>query len=179
MNEIEKGIAAALEVGFTHAVRLDVKTLTLLPEVRKMCAANSCGKYDRNWSCPPGCGTLEDCRRKVMSYRWGVLVQTVGELEDNLDYETMKKTEERHKKAFLLGTERLRDLFPGLLALGSGCCTLCTECTYPSNPCRMPPKRVSSLEAYGILVSDLCKKNNLNYYYGPNMIAYTSCYLLG
>ena len=65
MNEIEKGIAAALEVGFTHAVRLDVKTLTLLPEVRKMCAANSCGKYDRNWSCPPGCGTLEDCRRKV------------------------------------------------------------------------------------------------------------------
>lgn len=179
MEEYRKAEQIIKEAGFTHLAVLDVKTMELLDDVRGMCAANTCGKYDKNWSCPPGCGSLEECRERISDYQWGILVQTVGELEDSMDFETMQETEAEHKKAFLEAAEKLRAEFPGLLALGSGCCTLCRECTYPKEPCRFPHKRVSSLEAYGILVSDLCRENHLDYYYGPNTIAYTACYLLG
>ena len=68
--------------------------------------------------------------------------------------------------------------WPGLLALGAGTCTRCKECTYPDAPCRFPDKRVSSMEACGLVVMDTCKANGLGYYYGPQSIAYTSCFLL-
>ena len=32
--------------------------------------------------------------------------------------------------------------------------------------------------AYGMLVTQVCQANGLEYYYGPCTIAYTSCYLL-
>ena len=36
---------------------------------------------------------------------------------------------------------------------------------------------ISSVEAYGILVSELCQKNNVDYYYGPNTLTYVGCVL--
>lgn len=62
----QKILELALEQGFTHTAPLDPGTLELLPEVRDMCAENSCGKYDKNWACPPACGTLEECREKSL-----------------------------------------------------------------------------------------------------------------
>ena len=47
------------KTGFTHIVPLDCKTIELLPEVRQMCQADTCHMYEKNWSCPPGCGSLE------------------------------------------------------------------------------------------------------------------------
>lgn len=168
----------AREAGFRYSAYLDCATIELLEEVRKMCGANTCGQYERNWSCPPGCGSLVALREQVSGFRHGILVQTVGELEDSLDFEGMQEAEQRHKQAFLKLTESLRQTYPGLLPLGTGCCTLCQSCTYPEQPCRFPKKRISSMEAYGILVSDLCAKNQMSYYYGPNKVAYTACLLL-
>ena len=48
--------------------------------------------------CPPGCGSLEECEAKVRQYRYGIIVQTVGELEDAFDGEGMMETEARHKE---------------------------------------------------------------------------------
>lgn len=162
--------------GFSHTGEIQVKSVELMEEVRDMCQNGNCGMYGKNWACPPGCGSLEECRERLSSCRYGILVQTVGELEDSMDWEGIKEAEELHKKRFLETAEKLRAVCPNLLPLGAGTCTLCRECTYPDNPCRMPQKRISSMEAYGILVSDICTKNNIKYYYGPNTIAYTSCY---
>ena len=167
-----------LEYGFTHVVPLDPSTIRLLPEVRDMCSANSCRRYGTNWSCPPGCGTLEECRQRVAAFREGILVQTVGELEDELDGEGMMEAEARHKENFKRLHEALRTRYPGLLALGAGCCTQCAVCTYPDAPCRFPDRQVSSMESYGMLVKDVCQDNHLAYYYGRCSIAYTSCFLL-
>lgn len=65
-----------------------------------------------------------------------------------------------------------------ILALGAGCCTQCAKCTYPDEPCRFPEKMVSSMEAYGMLVIEICQKNGLTYYYGPDKMAYTGCFLV-
>ena len=43
----------------------------------------------------------------------------------------------------------------------------------------MPDKRISSMEAYGMLVMQVCKDSGVGYYYGPDHLAYTSCFLFG
>ncbi|MBQ1285744.1 MAG: DUF2284 domain-containing protein, partial [Lachnospiraceae bacterium] len=56
-------------------------------------------------------------------------------------------------------------------------CNRCKECTYPDAPCRFPEKAVSSMESYGLYVSDVCKKNNVAYNYGPEKMCYSGCFL--
>ena len=62
-------------------------------------------------------------------------------------------------------------------APGAGCCTICAKCTYPDKPCRYPSKRLSSMEAFGLFVSDICARSGLGYNYGPRTMTYTSCLL--
>lgn len=165
--------------GFSQAALLDCRTIELKPEVRQMCEANTCHMYGKCWSCPPGCGSLETCREKIAGYRYGVLVQTTGQLKDDLDGETMMETEALHKEHFYAFERVLRKQYTDMLAIGAGCCTKCAECTYPDEPCRFPKEAFSSMEAYGMVVTQICQANGLAYYYGPCTITYTSCYLLG
>lgn len=162
---------------FSHTAPLDVSSIDLKPEVRDMCA-QGCGQYGKRWSCPPGCGTLEEGREKIRHYTRGILLQTVGELEDEFDGEGMMEAQARHGEHFSALLEILRPLCPDLLPIGTGCCMQCKTCTYPDAPCRFPEKKISSMEAYGMLVLEVCKSNGLTYYYGPNTIAYTACILL-
>ena len=175
MTELER---LAKEVGFTHIGYLKRSTIELMPEVRQMCSSNSCGAYRKKWCCPPACGTLEECGQRLQKYDHGILVQTMGVLEDSFDYETMMDTEAAHKEHFDALEEILRRQYPDMLAIGAGACTRCPVCTYPDSPCRFPERAFASMEAYGMLVTQVCKANDRTYYYGPNPIAYTSCYLL-
>lgn len=56
--------------------------------------------------------------------------------------------------------------------------TICSQCTYPDSPSRFPDKAIPSMEAYGLLVSKVCEKSGLPYYYGPKTLTYTSCVLI-
>ena len=168
----------AEQVGFTAWAPLDIGTIELKTEVREMCAVNSCGQYGKRWSCPPGCGTLEECAERIRGCTGGILVQTSGEIEDGFDFETMMEIEADHKEHFTAMYDALRSSGAAVLAIGAGCCTACAKCTYPDEPCRFPEKMVSSMEAYGMLVLEICKANGLQYYYGADRMAYTSCFLL-
>ena len=168
----------AEEAGFSAWAPLDVSTIELKPEVRDMCATNSCGQYGKRWSCPPVCGTLEECRERIQGHTYGILVQTCGDIEDGFDMEAMMAIEAEHKAHFDEMYEAIRETGEDVLAVGAGCCTICTKCTYPDAPCRFPEKQISSMEAYGMLVLEICKANGLQYYYGADKMAYTSCFLL-
>lgn len=89
------------KAGFSHVALLKSDSIELMPEVREMCKNNICHMYAKRWSCPPGCGDLEVCRKKIEKYREGIIVQTVGKLEDPLDGETMMETEAVHKQNFM------------------------------------------------------------------------------
>ena len=168
----------ALQAGFTRAVPLDTAHLEVRTEVREMCASDRCRAYGCSWSCPPACGTLEQCQTRMNRYHRGILLQTTGLLEDDFDAEAIHETEQRHKAAFSTLARQIRHLHPNCLPLTAGTCTLCRKCTYPAKPCRFPGKRFSSMEAYGLLVSDVCLKSGVKYYYGPKTITYTSCILI-
>ncbi len=178
MPDMERLEKLGMDIGFTHVAELDCSTLVPHQEVRDMCRDNKCGVYGKYWSCPPGCGTLEECAARMKEYSIGLIVQTVGELEDELDGETMMETEKVHREHFVEMEKELRKEFPNMLPLGGGGCGKCKTCTYPDAPCRFPNEIFSSMEANGLMVNEVCKANSLDYYYGPCTIAYTCCYLL-
>ena len=168
----------AAECGFSAWAELDVSTIELKPEVRDMCAVNTCGMYGKRWSCPPGCGTLEECGERLKDRTMGILVQTIGDIEDSFDFEAMMEIEAEHREHFQEMHNALLEAGVNVLAIGTGCCTVCRECTYPNAPCRFPEKLVASMEAYGMVVTEVCKANGLAYNYGPEKMAYSCCFLL-
>ena len=174
----EDFIAMAKESGFTAAGVLDPSTIELRQEVRDMCAEDKCHAYGHNWTCPPHCGTLEECRGRIKKYQTGIIVQTTGQLEDSLDYEAMMDTAALHKKNLVAFFQKVQETYPNALCLGAGGCSICEKCSCPDSPCRFPQKAFSSMEGYGMVVSDVCKNNGIPYYYGENTITYVGCYLL-
>lgn len=168
----------AREIGFDHYGPLDPKTIRLKKEVRDMCASGTCTVYNTRWSCPPGCGPLEEWQERIGQYSGGVLVQSVAEMEDAFDAESMMEAAVRHGQQFLAMQEKLMSLGSEILPIGTGSCSVCKTCTYPDAPCRFPERKVSSMEALGMLVSEVCQDNGITYYYGPNTVAYSSCFLL-
>lgn len=177
MTAAETVIELAKECGFDTAVTLDPTTIELHEEVREMCAEGKCKAYGRNWTCPPACGDLPYCRSVIAGYSEGMIVQTIGQLEDSMDYESMMDTAARHKQNFMKLAEKIREVYPKALCLGAGGCTVCEKCNYPE-PCRFPEKAFSSMEGYGMLVSEVCTRNNVPYYYGENTIAFVGCCLV-
>jgi len=178
MTIYEKLAETAKECGITHYALLDLNTLEFMQEIRDMCNAEQCTSYNKSWSCPPACASLEEMSERVKNYTTGILIQTVGELEDSLDWDNIMETGARHKENFgRMRTILSRD-YPELLAMGAGECKICDTCTYPDEPCRYPDKMEVSMEACGLFVSKVCKDNNLKYNYGSEKIAFTSCFIV-
>lgn len=172
----EQAQQMAKEAGFSHWGIFPVSGLKFLPEVRQMCMNGNCSKYNTTWSCPPACGPLEEIRDRAASYNWGLLVQTTWNMEDDFDVDAMVGAGSAQKRSFRMLCGRLSEL-EDVLPMGAGACTICKECTYPDAPCRFPEQMHPSMEAYGLMVSDVCELADMPYYYGPQTITYTSCVL--
>ena len=161
----------------SHAGVFPADRLKFRTEVRDMCADNKCGRYDRSWSCPPACGSLEELKEKAAAFSWGLLVQVTGQMEDDFDVETIEESEEKMRKAFLELCDRLIDAGEICFPMGAGTCTRCAACTYPDAPCRFPEKVFPSMEACGLWVSEVCEMAGIPYYYGKGTITYSCCVL--
>ena len=78
-KELEK---QGLAHGFSHVASLDCSTIELMSEVRAMCEKNTCHRYGKCWSCPPGCGSLEECQ-KIICCNFGNVLPDFRFLSDN------------------------------------------------------------------------------------------------
>lgn len=173
---MDKWIETALECGFTAAAVLEVNTLKPMAMVRDACKDGKCGAYGKNWTCPPYCGTLEECEARMRQYSRGLLLQTVGQLEKTVDTRGYARVEQKHLAAFHCFAEMLRKAYPKALCLGSGGCRICGTCAWPEK-CRFPERACASMEAYGLFVTQVCRDNGMPYYHGPKTITYTACVL--
>lgn len=169
-------IQKALELGFSQAVPLDVAKLIPRKDVRDMCAADQCRAYGENWTCPPHCGSLEACAEQIQSFHRGILLQTVGTMEKIIDTKAYRRTEQQHLALFHRLAGEIREKYPDALCLGSGGCRICQSCAYPE-PCRFPEKACSSMEGYGLFVTQVCRDHGLPYHHGEKTITYTACIL--
>ena len=166
----------AKEIGFDAAVPMDPQTLVAREDVRSMCAADKCGAYNRNWTCPPACGTVAECEHRMRQFQNGILLQSIGHMSKAIDSKCYRETERRHMKSFYAFAEEIRKVYPQALCLGAGGCRVCKQCAYPE-PCRFPEKAMSSMEGYGLFVTQVCRDAGVPYYYGERTITYTACVL--
>ena len=175
IEDLEK---LALEAGFTSTSPLEMSALEFRQEVRDMCSADQCRRYGRSWSCPTAVGSLELSASKASKYHRGILVQTTGKMRREVDYHSIRDTNKLHVANFEKFVRQVKSLFPGCLPMGAGACTICNKCTYPDRPCRHPSRLIISMEAYGLVINDVCRKSGLKYNYGPQTITFTSCILI-
>ena len=174
----EEAIALAEELGLRGRGIFAAKDLKFLKEVRDMCKTDKCGNYKKTWTCPPACGTLAESRKKAKQYSWGIILQTTAEMEDEFDGEAIEEASSLQRSRFLEYCTRIRETGEDILPMGSGGCGVdCAPCTYPDAPCRFPDRAFTSMEAYGLLVTDVCKSANTPYYYGRNTVTFTGCVL--
>lgn len=166
----------SISLGFSQAAPLDPTKLSSRQDVRAMCAEDKCGAYGKNWTCPPHCGTPEECEQKMRGFSHGVLVQTVGKMQKSIDSKAYRDTERRHLQQFYALAEAIKARHPDALCLGSGGCRVCAACAYPQ-PCRFPEKACASMEGYGLFVTQVCRDNGLAYHHGEKTVTYTACVL--
>ena len=169
-------IEKAKEMGFDVAASIDPQWLTAREDVRAMCAEDKCGAYNKNWTCPPAVGSIQECQQKMRQYTHGILLQSVGRMSKPIDSQCYRETEYRHMSNFYALVEEIRKVHPNALCLGAGGCRICRKCAYPA-PCRYPEKAVSSMEGYGLFVTQVCRDAGVPYYHGEKTITYTACVL--
>lgn len=144
--------------------------------VRDLCEMNNCGHFGKSWACPPGVGTLEECKAKILAFENVFVFTTKHELEDSYDFEGMMEGKDRHDEICENVTAFFHDIFPGdILVLSGESCSRCSQCTYPDAPCRFPEKLSPSVESYGVEVNRLAKTVNVNYINGANTVTYFGC----
>ena len=177
MIDFDKLAALATQCGFTNFAPLSVHTLEFNQDVRNMCNPQACRNYNKSWSCPPACASLEELSNYAKTFSHGIIVQTVGDIEDSYDWDGIMAVSLQQKKNFALMRGELKKEYDSVFAMGSGACQVCDSCTYPDTPCRFPEKMEVSMEACGLFVSKVCKDNGIAYNYGEGKMAFTSCFL--
>ena len=171
-------LTLAKEISFSHAAAVDPSSLKAQQEARELCAADRCRCYGKNWSCPPYTGELSALQKQLDRCTEGVLVETTGELDDEFDMEGIGRIMQQHSHSFATLARQARLLYPKVLPLSAGPCTVCRRCSCPDRPCRFPSKRLSSMEAYGLVVSDICRAAGLPYFSGSKTMTFISCILI-
>lgn len=166
--------------GFDNFGIVPVRGFVFHKSFRDACATNQCGKFNSNWSCPPGVGSYEDLVAGIQSFDQGLVVQSVWAISDSFDIEGMLESEKQHDKML---RSLVDDLYPLLrsgrkMTLSAGACSLCKECSYlERKPCPMPEKAFGALEAHGVDVAALLDRCGLKYNNGPNTISYAGVVL--
>ena len=168
-KEFEKALAGR---AFEYTV-IPTGSINFYPELLKACEANVCGKYNKCWTCPPATGTLESQKKKILAFSNAFVFTTKFDLEDSFDYEGMMAAKDVHSKL----TSEMHESFGKTNPVyGAGACKLCEKCEYP-DPCKLPEKTYSSIEAAGINVTELSQAGAIHYNNGENTITYFSMIL--
>ncbi len=172
-------ISKAREIGYTSIGELEISMILFDETLRDMCLANSCGKSGTNWCCPPGCGEYSELKEMVLTYKKGILLQKVYDIEDSFDIEGMMAAAKDFSR---INTQlniyiREKNTLDEMRLLTAGGCEICEECTYPEKPCRHPDETFISIEACCINANELCESTRISYINGQNTVSYLALLL--
>ena len=173
-------IQIALDSNASHAAILDTSEIQFHEDFRKACEKNVCRKYDTTWMSPPVIGPISELKLRVMSYRHGLLFQTIHRLTSNFDFKGMMAAAGVHGNIFRDLVGRIKKAYPqeSILPLNAGCCSICERCSYlDKEPCRFPDEAVASVEDYGMNVIALQKSAGLPYNNGKGNVTYVGLIL--
>lgn len=139
--------------------------------VREICR-KECPRYGTSWSCPPGVGTVEECRRRCMGYRGAFVFTTAAEVQDMENLEETLSTRSGHEEIMEQIRAVFRDMGAETLALSGDSCARCPKCTWPDGPCRFPEQMLPCIEGFGIVVPLLAEKTGIVFDNGGNIVTW-------
>lgn len=174
----EAMIAAAVEEGFAGAAVVDTDKIVFDPMFRPLCEENLCGQYGVNHSCPPGCGTPEQMKQRILACKKALVLQTIWEIPDLQNKNAIKEAKVGHNQAALRLVKQLREQdCPGFLVGASGC-ALCSPCALKKGEsCVFPDKQYSCMSAYCVFVRKLAEECGLEYSPGDGLVAFFGMYV--
>lgn len=180
MEGFFEGLAnKAIECGAYKASVITTDQIDFDAELRKACEANYCGNYGRNYACPPHVGEPEKLIAQAKTYRYALVFQSVTQIEDSYDIEGMMEAAENHSKTADKIEKVVSGYYPQYLQLTAGKCDRCKVCAQVTGePCRMPEKAISSVEAYCMNCSQLAQASDMLYVNGKNTVTYFGMFLL-
>lgn len=160
----------AEEAGF-HAAIISAKDIPVDGSFRKFCEDNLCGKYNANYSCPPGCGTIDEVQQRLHTAQNALVLQSIHEIGSYENKEAILKSKKNLNLEILRMTEDLRKKRADCFCLGYGGCPLCDPCKQvKGEPCVYPEKRISCMSAYCIDVGKLAGKCGLEFAWVPEKL---------
>ncbi len=172
MNVFSKIENIAIECHLFEYGYVEISNLKYYQEVRTICEGNSCRNYAVSWACPPAIGTIVECKKRVKQYDKMLLFTRKYDLENSFDFEGMVTALKDFKKTVDIFQQKLNDIFSSYLLLSNEGCGRCSECTYPSAPCRFPKLLHHSLEGYGFMIKELADEASVRYNNGLNTVTY-------
>lgn len=156
---------------------IDPKELEFSQRVRWICE-HECNRYGKSWACPPGVGTVEECRAKCLSYNKGLLISTTTEVEDIADIEATLATRGDHEEITDQVADVLRELGVEPYVLSTESCAVCPRCAIlDGQPCRFPKKMHPCVESQGINIIPVLEAGGLEFQYGQNVVTWVSLLL--
>lgn len=145
--------------------------------VRWICE-HECAMYGKSWACPPGVGTVAECRDKCLRYEKCLAISTITEVEDISDMEQTLATRAGHEAVTDQVAGILKELGVQPFVLSTESCALCDRCAIlDGKPCRMPEKMHPCVESQGINVVPVLERNGLEFQYGQNIVTWISILL--
>ena len=153
---------------------VDPKALEFSERVRWICE-NECGRYGKSWACPPGVGTVEQCRDHCRSFENCLVIATITEVADIADIEETLATRGDHERITDETADILRELGARPFVLSTESCALCPRCAIlDGQPCRLPEKMHPCVESQGINVVPVLEENGLEFQFGCNVVTWIS-----
>lgn len=64
--------------------------LVFSDEVRVLCEKNGCELFGTSWACPPAIGSVADCKRRCLGYKYAFMFITVNDLKGQYRYGGME-----------------------------------------------------------------------------------------
>ena len=155
----------------------DPQELEFSQRVRWICE-HECPMYGKSWACPPGVGTVEECRAKCLSYNKALLISSLTEVADIADLEATLAIRRDHESL----TDQVGDILRahGLdpYVLSTESCALCPRCAIlDGQPCRHPERMHPCVESQGINIIPTLEENGLEFQYGQNVVTWVSLLL--
>ena len=151
---------------------LDPRSLEFSDRVRWICE-HECPMYGKTWACPPGVGSVRDCREKCLSYENCLMIATVTEVEDISNLRQTLDTRPEHEAVTGQVGAILEELGVSPYILSTEACAICDECTCPSGrPCRHREKMHPCVESHGINLIPTLEENGLEFQLGGNAVTW-------
>ena len=173
----EKLEAALSELPLYLYAWVDPKKLEFSHRVRWICQ-HECAMYGTTWACPPGVGTVEECKARCLRYNKCLLISTITEVADISDLQATLATRADHEAITDQVGELLRAQGAEPYILSTEACAICGRCAIlDGQPCRHPEKMHPCVESQGINIIPTLEENGLEFQYGSNVVTWVSLLL--